>query len=276
MAGGRATTLGKLDDRVVVVTGAGASGEGIGNGKACAIHYAREGARVVAVDINENALAETGNIITEEGNSVLTKLCDVTDNNSVSSMVAAALHAYGRIDVLHNNVGILDLNGPVSLPEASWDKVIDTNIKSMFLTCKHVLPVMEQQGKGVIVNISSVAGIRYWGTPAIAYDTSKAAILQFTRTVALDYAAKGIRANSILPGVIDTPLINVPLEQINDPAEVERIRQERHAMIPIGRMGDPFEIAKAAAFLASDEASYITGTELIVDGGLTSTCIPNW
>ena len=128
----------------------------------------------------------------------------------------------------------------------------------------------------MIVKISSVAGIRYWGTPAIAYDTSKAAILQFTRTVALDYASKGIRANSLSPGVIDMPLINASLEQINDPAEVERIRQERHAMIPIGRMGDPFEIAKAAAFLASDEASYITGTELIVDGGLTSTCIPNW
>ncbi len=268
--------MGRLDDRVVVVTGAGASGAGIGNGKACAIHYAREGARVIAVDIAENAVAETAKIITEEGNSVLTVLCDVTDSNSVSAMVAACLDAYGRIDVLHNNVGILDLDGPVLLPEATWDKVMDTNVKSMFLTCKHVLPVMEKQGKGAIVNISSVAAIRYWGTPAIAYNTSKAAILQFTRTVALEYAAKGIRANAMLLGVIDTPLINASLEGINDPAEVERIRQERHAMIPIGRMGDPFEIAKAAAFLASDDASYITGTELIVDGGLTSNCIPTW
>ncbi len=268
--------MGRLDDRVIIVTGAGASGAGIGNGKACAIHYAREGARVIAVDIDENAVAETAKIITEEGNSILTVLCDVTDSNSVSAMVEACLEAYGRIDVLHNNVGILDLDGPVLLPEATWDKVMATNVKSMFLTCKHVLPVMEKQGKGAIVNISSVAAIRYWGTSAIAYNTSKAAILQFTRTVALEYAAKGIRANAMLFGVIDTPLINASLEGINDPAEVERIRQERHAMVPIGRMGDPFEVAKAAAFLASDDASYITGTELIVDGGLTSTCIPTW
>ena len=128
--------MGRLDDKVIIVTGAGASGAGIGNGKACAIHYAREGARVVAIDIDENAVAETAKIINEEGNSVLTVLCDVTDSNSVSAMVEACLEAYGRIDVLHNNVGILDLDGPVLLPEATWDKVMATNVKSMFLTCK--------------------------------------------------------------------------------------------------------------------------------------------
>ncbi len=267
---------GRLEGKVAIVTGAGASGAGFGNGKACAIHYAREGAKVFALDISASALAETEAIIKREGNAVAGALCDVTDGAAIARMVEACLGAFGRIDILHNNVGILDLDGPVALPEATWDKVIDTNVKSMFLTCKHVLPVMERQAKGAIVNISSVAAIRYWGAPAVAYNTSKAAILQFTRSVALEYARKGIRANVILPGVIDTPLINEPLKADHAPEEIERIRAERHSMIPIGRMGDPFEIAKAAAFLASDDASYITGAELVVDGGLTSNCIPYW
>jgi len=268
--------MGKFDDRVIIVTGAGASGEGMGNGKAAAIHYAREGAHTVALDIDKAALADTEAIISGEGNAVTSLICDVSDNAAVADMVATVQGKLGRIDVLHNNVGLLELDGPVALPEEVWDKVIDTNVKSMFLTCKHVLPVMEAQGKGAIVNISSVAAIRYWGTPAIAYDTSKAAIIQFTRSIALEYARKGIRANVILPGVMDTPLIQEPLKADHSPAEIEKIREERHQMIPIGRMGDPFELAKAAAFLASDDASYITGSELIVDGGLVSTCIPNW
>ncbi len=268
--------MGRFDNKVVIVTGAGASGEGMGNGKAAAIHYAREGAHTVALDINREALADTAHIIAGEGNAVTALLCDVSDSNSVADTVAEAHGKLGRIDVLHNNVGLLALDGPVSLAEEIWDKVIDTNVKGMFLTCKYVLPIMEEQGKGAIVNISSVAAIRYWGTPAVAYDTSKAAILQFTRSIALEYARKGIRANVILPGVMDTPLINEPLKADHNPAEIEKIREERHQMIPIGRMGNPFELAKAAAFLASDDASYITGAELVVDGGLVSTCIPNW
>jgi NAD(P)-dependent dehydrogenase (short-subunit alcohol dehydrogenase family) len=267
---------GRLEGKVAIVTGAGASGPGMGNGKACAIHYAREGASVLALDISAAALADTEAIIRREGNTARGVVCDVTDTKAIASMVEACLSSFGRIDVLHNNVGILDLDGPVALPEATWDRVIDTNVKSMFLTCKHVLPVMERQGNGAIVNISSVAAIRAWGTPALAYNTSKAAILQLTRSIALEYARKGIRANAIMPGVIDTPLINEPLKPHHSPAEIERIRAERHNMIPLGRMGDPFEIAKAAAFLASDDASYITGAELIVDGGLTSNCIPTW
>lgn len=268
--------MGKFEKKVVIVSGAGASGEGMGNGKAAAIHYAREGAHTVALDIDESALADTVQIIEGEGNTVTGLLCDVSDNSSVVDMVAVVHGKLGRIDVLHNNVGLLELGGPVSLPEEVWDKVINTNVKSMFLVCKHVLPIMEKQGKGAIVNISSVAAIRYWGTPAVVYDTSKAAVLQFTRSIALEYARKGIRANVVLPGVMDTPLINEPLKADHNPAEIKKIREERHQMIPIGRMGDPFELAKAAAFLASDDASYITGSELVVDGGLVSTCMPNW
>lgn len=267
---------GRLDGKVALVTGAGASGPGMGNGKACAIHYAREGAKVFALDVSPRALADTEAIIKREGNTVAKAICDVTDGDAVARMVEACLSAFGRIDVLHNNVGLLDIDGPVALAEAVWDRVIDTNVKSMFLTCKHVLPIMERQGKGAVVNISSIAAIRTWGAPALAYNTSKAAILQLTRSIALEYARKGIRANVILPGVIDTPLINEPLKADHSAAEIERIRAERHNMVPLGRMGDPFEIAKAAAFLASDDASYITGAELIVDGGLTSNCIPTW
>ena len=267
---------GRLEGKVAIVTGAGASGPGMGNGKACAIHYAREGAKVYALDINRAALADTEAIIKREGNTVVGAVCDVTNSDAIARMVQDCVKAFGHIDVLHNNVGILDVDGPVDLPEGTWDRVIDTNVKSMFLTCKHVLPVMERQGKGAIVNISSIAAIRTWGAPALAYNTSKAAILQLTRSIALEYARKGIRANVIMPGVIDTPLINEPLKPDHTPEEIERIRAERHNMIPLGRMGDPFEIAKAAAFLASDDASYITGVELIVDGGLTSNCIPTW
>ncbi|MBT3926277.1 MAG: SDR family oxidoreductase [Rhodospirillaceae bacterium] len=257
--------------QIAIVTGAAS-----GLGREVARTLAAEGAAVALFDIDETALADTVRIIESEGNAATGLLCDVRDSRSVADMAAAVQKKFGRIDVLHNNVGLLELDGPVDLAEEIWDKVMDTNVKGMFLTCKHVLPVMEAEGKGAIVNISSVAAIRYWGTPAVAYDTSKAAIVQFTRSVALEYARKGIRANVILPGVMDTPLINEPLKADHSAAEIEKIREERHQMIPIGRMGDPFELAKAAAFLASDEASYITGTELIVDGGLVSTCIPNW
>ena len=266
----------RLDGAIAIVTGAGSIGPGIGNGKACAIQYAREGAQVIALDINEDSLISTSEIINKEGNQVTTFPCDVTDIGAVSNIIDISMKKYGRIDILHNNVGILDLEGPVTLSENAWNKIINTNITSVFISCKNVLPIMEEQGSGVIINISSVAAIRYWGVPAIAYNTSKAAILQFTKSIALQYAHKGIRANVILPGIIDTPLINEPLKNLHSKAEIEEIRKERHQMIPMGRMGDPFDIANAAVFLASQEASYITGTELIVDGGLTGSCVPNW
>ncbi len=266
---------GRLEGRVALVTGAGSSGPGWGNGKAAAVLYAREGARVLALDIDESAVAETHRIVESEGGACTPHVADVSDSAQVAGAVEAALQAYGRIDVLHNNVGLLDLAGPVELAEETWDRVVDVNVKGMFLTCKHVLPVMEAQGAGAIVNISSVAAIRYWGTPAIAYNTTKAAILQFTQTVALQYARKGIRANCVLPGVIDTPLI-APDPAAHTADELDAIQAERHNMIPIGHMGEAWDVAQAALFLASDEAKYITGTQLVVDGGLTCTCIPDW
>ena len=175
---------------------------------------------------------------------------------------------FGRIDILHNNVGINRKGGAASLTEADWDLVIDTNLKGMFLTCRAVLPIMERQRKGAIVNVSSITAIRYARRPYIAYATSKGGILAFTRTLAVEYAAKGIRANSILPGHINTPMVHV--DNPGHPGGVEGFIKERDKWVPMGRMGEAWDVANAALFLASDEAAYITGAELIVDGGLTA------
>ena len=259
----------RLEGKVAIVTGAGSVGPGWGNGKAVAVLFAREGARVVAVDRDPKALEETRALIAGEGFECEAFSADVTRSDQVESLARRCKEQFGRIDVLHNNVGILALGGPVELSEATWDRLAEVNVKSMFLTCKHVLPVMEAQGKGAIVNIGSVAGIRWLGVPYIAYSTTKGAILAFTRAVALQYAAKGIRANSILPGLIDTPMVEATLPGAYASGDAARMKAIRAAQCPMGRMGDAWDVARAALFLASDDASYITGAELVVDGGLT-------
>ena len=260
----------RLKDKVAIVVGAGASGPGWGNGKATAALFAREGAKVLCVDINEAAAAETAELIADEGGEAAALQADVTDSAQVEAMVRRCLKLWGGIDVLHNNVGIVELGGPVEASEASWDRVMAVNIKSMFLTCKAVLPVMERAGRGAIVNIGSVAGIRWLGVPYISYAASKAAVLQFTRSLALQYAAKGIRANVILPGLMNTPMIAQPLKDAYGEGGVPTMIAVRDAQCPMGRMGDAWDVAYAALFLASDEAKYITATELVVDGGLTA------
>ena len=260
----------RLKDKVAIVTGAGSVGPGWGNGKAAAVLFAREGARVFCVDLKRPAAEETAGIIAEEGGTAVVQETDVSKADQVEAMVAACLERFGRIDVLHNNVGIAEVGGPVELSEADWDRVMAVNLKSMFLTCKHVLPVMARQGGGAIVNISSVAGIRWTGVSYISYYASKGAVLPFTRAIALEYADKGIRANSVLPGLMDTPMIVEPLRDVYGDGDVEKMKQVRDAQCPMGRMGDAWDVAYASLFLASDEAKYVTGTELIVDGGLTA------
>jgi NAD(P)-dependent dehydrogenase (short-subunit alcohol dehydrogenase family) len=259
----------RLHDRVAIVTGAGSSGPGWGNGKATAVLFAREGARVLAVDVNRDAVEETCAIIRGEGRRVEAFVADVTDAGQVDAMVRHALATLGRVDVLHNNVGIVEVGGCVEATEASWDRVLDVNVTSMFLTCKAVLPHMERQGRGVIVNISSVAGIRWLGVPYVSYSASKAAILGLTQSIALEYARKGIRANCILPGLMNTPMIVEPLAGVYGQGDVDRMLAARAAQCPTGAMGDAWDVAYAALFLASDEARYITGTQLVVDGGLS-------
>ena len=259
----------RLKGKTAIVTGAGAVGPGWGNGKAAAVLFAREGATVFAVDIDLDAAEETRAIIDREGGVCEAHRGDVSDAGEVAALVERCLDRFGRIDVLHNNVGIVELGGPVDLSEAAWDRVAAVNLKSMFLTCKHVLPVMERQGGGAIVNISSVSGIRWSGVSYISYSTTKGAVLPFTRSVALEYAGRNIRANSVLPGLMNTPMIVEPLADAYGEGDVDRMIEARDAQCPMGHMGDAWDVAYAALFLASDEAKYITGAELVVDGGLS-------
>ncbi len=267
---------GRVQDKVAIVTGAGASGPGWGNGKAAAVLYAREGAKVFAVDLDEAAAASTVAIIEEEGGSAVAFKADVADADQVEAMVAACLETFGGIDILHNNVGIVELGGPVEASVESWDRVVAVNLRSQFLTHKHVLPVMERQTpnenglRGAIVNIGSVSGIRWSGVSYISYSTTKGAIVPFTRSVALQYAGQGIRANTILPGLLNTPMIVEPLKDAYGGGDVEEMIRVRDAQCPMGHMGDAWDVAHAALFLASDEARYITGTTLVVDGGLSA------
>jgi NAD(P)-dependent dehydrogenase (short-subunit alcohol dehydrogenase family) len=265
---------GKLEGRVALVTGAGSSGPGWGNGKAAAVLYAREGAKVLCVDVRREAAEETAAIVALEGGTAVAMAADVASDADVAACVAACVSRWGCLDVLHNNVGIVALGGPEELAEADWDKVVRVNLKSMFLTCKHALPVFvrqfEQDGRGgAIVNIASIAGIRYLGVPYIAYSTTKGAVIPFTQSVALQYARKGVRANCILPGLMNTPMIVEPLKGAYGGGDVDKMIAVRNAQCPTGRMGDAWDVAKAALFLASDDAGYITGVALPVDGGIT-------
>lgn len=256
----------KLEDRVALVFGAGSVGEGWGNGKAAAVAYARAGAKVVAVDRDEQAAAATAGIIEREGGAALTVGADVTRLAEVESAVRAAMDRFGRVDILHNNVGITSQGGPVETSEEVWDRVMTVNVKSMFLTCKCVLPIMEGQGRGAIVNISSLASIRWTGYNYSAYYASKGAVNQFTKGIAIEYAARGIRANCILPGLMDTPHIYQQISGFYGARE--EMVAARNKASPTGQMGDGWDIAHAAVFLASDEAKYINGIELVVDGGM--------
>ena len=257
---------GKLQDRVAIVFGAGSVGEGWGNGKASAVAYARAGAKVACVDMNKAAAEATAGIIMGEGGSAVALQADVTRLDEVRAATDAAVRALGRLDILHNNVGITAAGGPVEASEESWDRVMNVNVKSMFFTCKCAIPVMLEQGRGAIVNISSLASIRWTGYNYSSYYASKAAVNNFTRGVAIEYAARGIRANWILPGLMDTPHIYQQITTFY--ASVDEMVAARHKASPTGRMGTAWDVANAAVFLASDDAAYINGVELPVDGGL--------
>jgi NAD(P)-dependent dehydrogenase (short-subunit alcohol dehydrogenase family) len=257
---------GRLAERVALVFGAGSVGPGWGNGKATAVLFAREGAQVIGVDVNPAAAEETCNIVRGQGGAFEAFAADVTRSDEVEAVVRAVLDKFGRIDILHNNVGVTIMGDPTELSEADWHKTLDVNTTSIFLTCKHVLPVMLRQGKGAIVNISSLAAIRYTGYPYTAYYAAKGAVNQLTVGLALQYAAKGIRVNAIMPGYMNTPLIH---QQISGRYEsAEEMVAARDALSPTGKMGTGWDIAHAALFLASDEAAYITGVCLPVDGGV--------
>jgi NAD(P)-dependent dehydrogenase (short-subunit alcohol dehydrogenase family) len=255
----------RIERKVAIVTGAGSNGPGVGNGRAAAIVYAREGAQVMLVDCNLPSAEKTAGMIKDEGGTCFSFEADVSVSGDCQAMAQTCIDTYGRIDILHNNVAIPgDPGGPVEVDEASWDRVMAVNLKSIFLACKYVLPHMERQGGGSIVNISSVGAIRArLHRPNVSYSASKAAIEALSRDVAIQYASRGIRSNTILIGGVFTPRIVAERPGV----DVEDLVRKRGAQTPSGQLGDAFDVAHAALFLASDEAKHITGATLAVDGG---------
>ncbi len=257
----------RLDGRVALVLGAGCVGPGWGNGNAATVAYAQAGAAVVAVDRSLPAAEATRDLVLAAGGACTAWAADVTSSASIEAAVAETMRRHGRIDILHNNVGHAGMGGPVELPEAEWDRILDLNLKGVFLACKHVLPVMLAQRRGAVVNISSVAAVRWMGYPYAAYYAAKAGVNQLTVALALQYAAQGIRANAVMPGFMNTPLIHQQL--VDQYATADDMVRQRDAACPMGRMGTAWDVAHAAVFLASDAAAYITGVCLPVDGGLS-------
>jgi len=258
----------RLEGRVAIVSGAGSVGPGWGNGRATAVRFAQEGAKIFAVDREAERLRETVEGVKKAGGSITTHLCDVTSSTEVAAMVDACLKAYGRIDILVNNVGGSARGGPVDLSEEAWEAQLDFNLTSVFLGCKHVIPVMEKQGGGAIVNIASTSGIRFTGSPQVGYAATKAGVIQLSRVVAVQYAPKGIRVNCVVPGQLHTPMVEARLAGQRAGGDIEKLLRDRLARIPLGFMGDGRDTAAAVAFLASDEARFITGTEIVIDGGM--------
>jgi NAD(P)-dependent dehydrogenase (short-subunit alcohol dehydrogenase family) len=259
----------RLKGKVAIVTGAGSVGPGWGNGRAIAARFAEEGAKIFAVDLNPDALVETENAAKAD---IRAHICDVTDGRAVKEMVETCVEHFGRVDILVNNVGGSAAGGPVEMSEEVWDAQVDYNLKSVFLGCKHALPVMERQGSGAIINIASSSGLRWTGSAQVAYAATKAGVIQLSRVVAVQYAPKGIRVNTIVPGQLHTPMVETRLAKQRAGGDVEALLKSRLKRIPLGFAGDGRDTANAALFLASDEARFITGTEIVVDGGMTIRC----
>jgi NAD(P)-dependent dehydrogenase (short-subunit alcohol dehydrogenase family) len=257
----------RLEAKTAIVVGAGQRpGETIGNGRAVAVLFAREGASVLAVDRDADSAAETVALIVAEGGDAAAFTADVRSANDCAAAVANALERWGRIDVLHNNVGIGAPDASaLELDEASWHRIMDTNLTGMFLTCKHVLPIMREQGSGSVVNVSSIAAVAAY--PLLAYKISKAAVNAMTCQLAITNADRGVRVNAIMPGLMNTPMA---IETIANQRQIprEELIRKRDARVPLGKkMGSAWDVARAALFLASDDASFITGVVLAVDGG---------
>jgi NAD(P)-dependent dehydrogenase (short-subunit alcohol dehydrogenase family) len=260
--------MGRLDGKVAVVVGAGQTpGQTIGNGRATAVLFGREGAHVVAVDRHLDAAEATVSAIRQEGGTALALPADITVERDIEGFVAETVGRLGRIDILHNNVGVSLAAGdsPVAdITSDAFDRVTAVNLRGMVMTCKHVLKVMQAQKSGVIVNISSVAAVADY--PNIAYKTSKAGVIALTENLALAYAPYGIRVNCILPGLMNTPMAIEPRVG-RDGLTREQVIALRDSKVPLGKMGTGWDIAEAALFLASPQAGFITGVAMTVDGG---------
>ena len=254
---------GRLDGKVALITGAGN-----GMGRVAAHLFAAEGARVVVADFDESLGSETVAAIEADGGEAAFVRVDVADSDQVEAMVAFAMEHFGTLDVLYNNAGIFppDDGGVTETPEPTWDRVMDVNLKGVWLGCKHGVPAMLASGGGSIINVASFVALMGAATAQIAYTASKGGVLSMTREIAVEYGRQGIRANALCPGPIATPMLE---ELMRDPGR----RQRRLVHIPMGRLGEAEELAKAALFLASDDSSFMTGASLVVDGGITAAYV---
>lgn len=262
------TPAGRLAGKVAVVIGAGQSpGEGMGNGRAAAIRFAREGAHVLAVDRQIESAEETAAMIIQEGGSAAAFSADVTREHELALAMQMAKKRWGSLDILHNNVGVSLAGGDADLmdiTEDQFDNICRINLRGTVFACKHAVAIMREQGGGVIVNVSSAAALGKY--PYVTYKATKAGVIAFTEQLALQNAPYGIRANCILPGLISTPMaVEARIQAWNQTRE--QISAERNAKVPLGRQGTAWDVANAALFLASDEANFITGISLAVDGG---------
>jgi NAD(P)-dependent dehydrogenase (short-subunit alcohol dehydrogenase family) len=250
----------RLAGKVAIVTGAGSRAEGIGNGRATAILFAREGAKVLLVDQQKEAAEATLGLIAAEGGTAAVFAADVTRGDECRAMVDEAVRRWGRLDILDNNVGIGGRGSVVEMDETQWDRMMTVNVKSMMLASKHAIPAMIRSGGGAIVNISSISALRPRGLTA--YSASKGAVIALTRAMAIDHAAQGIRVNCIAPGPVYTPMVYAG-------GMSDDLRDQRRRASPLGIEGTGWDIGYAALFLVSDEARYVTGVVLPVDGGVT-------
>jgi NAD(P)-dependent dehydrogenase (short-subunit alcohol dehydrogenase family) len=250
----------RLAGKVAIVTGAGSRGPGLGNGKATAILFAREGARVLCVDAVAERAEETVGLIRAEGAQAEPFVADVTRRDDCRAMVAAAVERWGRLDVLHNNVGIESRKDLLEVTEEEWDQVMAVDLRSMFLATQQAVPAMIERGGGAVICVSSVAGMR--GHGRTAYATAKAGVIGFVRSIAVQLGPRGVRVNAIAPGTVWTPMV----ESLGQEA-----RERRRRATPLGTEGTGWDVAWGAVYLASDEARWVTGQVLVIDAGLTAT-----
>jgi len=258
----------RLAGKVALIAGGGSSAPGWSIGKACCATLARHGATVCVLDANLDAAQDALSAVHEAGGQGLAVQADVADPSAMSTAVERVMAAYGRIDILQANAGIGKVGGPEDIALADWERIQKVNVDSLLIVSQLVLPIMVKQGSGSVVAVSSVAGLRYLGYPHLAYNVTKAAVIHFARMIAQQYAGQGIRANTVVPGLIDTPRVRHTVARMFSADDFDEAKAARDRQVPLGRMGSAWEVANAVAFLASDEASYITGTELVVDGGL--------
>jgi len=262
----------RLDGKIVLITGLGQSAPGgWGTGAAIAVLLARQGAKVFGGNRTLASTTATKRTIEEEGGICDIMETDVTSSDSVKALVEACMAKYGRIDILVNNVGRSEPGCPATMSEETWDSQIDINLKPVFLACHHVLPIMEKQGSGAVVSVASIAGMRYIGKPQVGYSATKAAIMQFIKATAVIYAPKGVRLNTVVPGLMDTPYTKNLVTRFSSSGGYEEYMKTRDAQVPTGKMGDAWDVANTTLFLVSDEAKYITGQKIVVDGGITSS-----